>query len=250
MIHGGNTEIPATSRREKKMISEMNTWRRPSSRIADRERPIADEPELKALVESLYFHEIQTREDLGQRLQIPLAVLIALAGIVGQMLQNMERGQTGNWVYAFWFAVTGCAGLLAAAFFFFVRTGWGHVYKYLPVAGDLENYRSECNKLYENYPYSKELVETAVRKAVYDRLVECVTVNSAINDHKSYNILILNRVLAFAAVFSFASFLFFYFGELDKKYQEIKIVGPLEVKGMTMANQKPPLSMFTQPDGF
>lgn len=188
----------------------------------------------------MYFHEIQTRENLGQRLQIPLAVLIAVAGLMGQLLQNMERGQTGSWVVAFWVAVSGCAVMLGAGFFFFVRSGWGHTYQYLPSAGEMEKYRKECTEHYADYQFCDEYVEAAMRTAIDKWLVDCATANAAINDHKSYNILWLNRVLATAAVFSFLTFVFFYFGELDKKYHEVKIVESVNLKGLDMATQKPP----------
>jgi hypothetical protein len=70
-----------------------------------------------------------------------------------------------------------------------------------------------------------------MKETINGWFIKSANVNSKINDDKSYNILLLNRSLATAALFSFASFVCFYFGELDKKHQEIKVVNPIEVKG-------------------
>lgn len=210
-------------------------------RRLNREPDLQEHPEenktLGELFEKLYFHEIQSRENLSQRLQIPLAVLVALAGILGQMLQNMERSQPGSWFAAFWTAVAIASALLAISVFWFGRAQWGHRYKYLPTPEELEDYRNQCVDLYKEYPNKKRLVDDAIDAAIYERYVECTPRNSNVNAQKSEDIAWLNRVLAGGAVFKFLSFLCFHFGELDKKYHEVKVVEPIEMKGPVNGNQ-------------
>jgi hypothetical protein len=195
---------------------------------------------LDDLYEKLYFHEIEARESINQRLQIPLAVLVVLPGILGQMLQTMERGQPGHWFHAFWFAVTIAACCLAASFFFFARSQWGHRYKYLPTAEELEDYKEECVVVYAEYPERDQLVDHALRALIHERTVECSTRNSIVNARKSEDIALLNRSLVLGGAATFISFFCFYFGELDKKYHEIKIVEPIELKGPVVATKPPP----------
>ena len=46
--------------------------------------------ELYQLYEKLYFHELETRDKITGRLQVPLAIFISIISLAGYMLKNVD----------------------------------------------------------------------------------------------------------------------------------------------------------------
>jgi hypothetical protein len=61
-----------------------------------------NEDQLFQLYEKLYFHELDRREKLSARLNMPLAVLVAITDFLSYMLQNRQEHLTGWFDLAFW----------------------------------------------------------------------------------------------------------------------------------------------------
>lgn len=225
---------------------------RPLVRLRAREQ--AWEAEIKAqekqecyfdvLNEKLYFHEIERRDKLGERLQIPLAMFVAIAGFVGQMLQNIERGQRSTWAVIFWGTMIVASIAFFTGLFYLLRILKGHIYSYLPTAPHWDAYRSQCESLYKEYKHASELVTGALQHALNKSYVDCWTRNAAINDQKSFSMQRLNEALGVAALAAFAAYFFFYFGELEKGLknidQRVQIVNPVTINGDIVTTQKPP----------
>jgi len=175
-----------------------------------------NEENLFALYEKLYFHELDRREKISARLNLPLIIMAGLVGFLSYMLQNIVDSSVGTAVKAFWalFLLT-VLSLVVAAWFF--RKSWfGHTDKLLPTANQTESYRQELVKLYAPYPNSVELVEKGMKKYLYDYYMQFSSVNTINNDSRSYNLYRTTVALTISVILSFCTFLPFYIGGLHK----------------------------------
>jgi|GEM_PF-6686107 len=99
-------------------------------RAFEREHKMLDHHrDLDDLYEKIYFHEIDRRDKVAQRLQLPLVTFLALAGFIGHMLQNVVRSNVDAEAYCFWALLcTAVLGLLVAAGYF-VKSVVGETYR-------------------------------------------------------------------------------------------------------------------------
>lgn len=199
---------------------------------------------LQGLYEKLYFHEIDVREKISSRLQLPLTVGIALTGLLGTMIQNIERPNHGIWAELFWMLAIGSMVAIVLMAVFFYRAAWGVTYEYIPRALNLEEYLNKCQELYKGREDCDELVLSAVKEALRLRYVECASFNSETNDLRSYRLFLLTQSLVYAVLFTFLAFITFYIGGLDKNLlpkrpTEVKIVEPIQLKEPAVSTTKP-----------
>lgn len=192
-------------------------------------------PGLYEFYEKLYFHEVEAREQMTTRLQIPLALLISIVGALGFMIQNLERGENGTWAHVFFSLFLASTAFLTASGYHCIRSAWGYDYSMLPVASAWDDYREQCVTTYASYPNNRQLVWTAIQSGIHAKYVECASVNARINELRSYHYHMTIKYLIVAVVLGFFAFVSFYFGSLDKashnKPTEVRLVAPLETKG-------------------
>lgn len=199
---------------------------------------------LDDLYEKIYFHEIDGRDKVAQRLQLPLVTFLALAGFIGHMLQNVQRTNEAGAGLWFWsFLLIAVLGLTSAAIYF-VKSVIGKTYSYLPDPEEWSKHHKQCVALYIDYSNADALVAAAVKKNIIAIYIKCGTKNGAINAEKASYVFIILRCLVATALFTFAAFGFFYFGKLDKNLtrsiQKIEISSPVIFREDVMTNQKPP----------
>jgi hypothetical protein len=155
------------------------------------------EDDLFKLYERLYFHELERRERLSARLNVPLAVLVAAIGFLAFMLQSAPRDFNSWLALAFWLLFCSAAISCAAGMWFFRKAWFGHTDKLLPTANETETYRQELIKLYEAYDNAQKLVEAASEN----------TIN---NDARSYNLYRATSSITVAVLLAFVAFIPFY----------------------------------------
>lgn len=196
--------------------------------------------QMDGVFERLYFHEIDGREKVVQRLQLPLVTFIALFGMLGHIIQNAQRTIIGNagWL---WLLVALAAAFLLVAAVFFIISVIGHTYSFIPVPREWQDYRDQCQRLYEGEVDSDRLVAAAVTKGLVARYAECATINGHINEKKSFYVFMILRFLVAAAVFAVAAYAVFFFAELGStSTYKVEIVNPLTPRGTEMTSHKPP----------
>ena len=103
------------------------------------------------LYEKQYYHEIEMREKLNSRLQMPFAVLVVVAGFLGYMLQNASTGDIGIGVIAFWGFWSLAILALASGIWFFKKSWFGHTDKLLPTAEASANYHQQLVDTYQDF---------------------------------------------------------------------------------------------------
>jgi hypothetical protein len=199
---------------------------------------------LDALYEKIYFHEIDGRDKVAQRLQLPLVAFLAISGFVGSMLQSVQRTDTSPGAVTFWILLSFALASLMGAMWFLVVSLIGKKYHYLPVPQAWEDHQAKCAALYQDYEDAGRLVSAALQKNLVETYAHCGTVNGAINETKASYVFRLLRCLVAAALFSLAAYAIFFIAKLDKNLikptYRVEIVGSPTGKDSSMASQKPP----------
>lgn len=192
--------------------------------------------ELMAFYEKLYFHEIEAREKLHGRLQLPLTLLLATGGAVLFLFQNFEYA-AGSWTapraaFVFFFSC-GCV-LMACGLVWFVKALYNNAYYFLPDSTQTASYKAVLEETYANYEERRELVSDASDKYLTDYYIEYAAFNTAVNDRRSAYIHLCNGAIIGAALLFFLAYLMFYFGGLGrskiKPPTEISISRPVDVR--------------------
>lgn len=195
-----------------------------------------DSSDLFILYQKQYYHEIEIRDKLNSRLQIPLAVLVAILGLLGLMLQNLSLKAEGIGFYIFvvFFILAGISTVLSIVFF---RKSWfGHTDKLLPTAQNSEDYRKELIELYKAYDDHEKLVDEAMKKYLFDYYVEFSSLNTINNDSRSYHLYKTTVALTVATICTFLAFIPYQLYSLNKGTAskpvkvEIQYSAPIEVR--------------------
>lgn len=198
------------------------------------------------LYEKLYFHEIEAREHLSARVQVPLAITVSLIGVLAFMLLNFNKELCGLPTFLFLFFLVLSSSALIVGIFFLIRSWYGHTYSFLPSAAKTEDYRQILVNTYSGYDNSDDLTQGHLNDYLCNYFVQCSTVNTHCNDKRSLYLHKANGSLIITVLLAAVAFLFFYFGGLDKnqtiKPVEISIVQPVEFKDITMADEKSKIS--------
>jgi hypothetical protein len=190
--------------------------------------------EIFELYEKLYFHEIDVREKLNARLQMPLALIVSLIGALAFMLQNYAF-QISLLSSLFLFLLI-CAFLcLTWAIYYFVRSWFGNEYCFLPSAKATRDYHAQLKTLYKEFAKREQIVAFYFRNYISRYYVDCSSKNTECNDRRSAYVHKTSGAIIFTAVIAFFAFMTFYVGKLDKSYvkkpAEVVIVKPVEIKG-------------------
>lgn len=190
--------------------------------------------ELSKFYEKLYFHEIDMREHLTSRLQIPLAILVVLIGFLAYMLKNLSY-ETWTLPFSLFVAFYVLSIIFTLlALIFLVKSWIGFEYSFLPSAKETEGYRNDLIETYKGFEESSQLVDKYLGRYLYDYFVDCSSINTANNDKRSMNLHYSRICIISAVLLAFIAFVPFRFGKIDKSCKStpvnVNIVGPVEFK--------------------
>jgi hypothetical protein len=192
------------------------------------------------LYEKLYFHEVDSREKLNARLQMPLALIISLIGVVAFLLQNYEHRAFTPSATLFSLFLTAAIVALIAAIYFFILSWYGNTYAFVPSATEIEKYRQTLYTTYEPYDKGNALAANYFHDYLLRSYIDSSSVNTACNDNRSVSLHKTNTALIVTAVITFVAFLMFFFGGLQKgqnpKVPETKIEVTIKAEGVQMSN--------------
>lgn len=192
--------------------------------------------ELRQFYEKLYFHEVESREKIHARLQLPLTLLLAVIGTVVFLFQNFDY-QAGLWnaqrvTFVFFF----CSGIvsLVVAMVCFVNALYNNAYYFLPDSKKTAEYKMLLEETYGEFDNREQLVSNALDKYLTDYYVEYAAFNTQINDRRSAYIHLCNGGIILAASLFILAYLAFYFGDLDKSRMksavEVFVAKPVDVR--------------------
>lgn len=161
----------------------------------------------------LYFHEIDVREKLNARVQIPFAIILSLIGGLSFMVPRQGIHDFDGIVitYCTFFVITFFSLLMAGLRL--VQSWHNHEYSFLPTTKDCEEYRLTLIDIYAEFENSDELVKTYFEQFVLDEYINSSTINTKINDQRSLFLHFTNRWLIATVALIFVTFIFFVFGD-------------------------------------
>lgn len=171
-----------------------------------------DKLDLFDLYEKMYFHEIDMRDKLSQRLQITLAILVVLFGFLGYMLESASYTLGNIFAYMFWILFVLATISIFVAVYWFVRSWYGWEYEFLAPADDWEAYRRQLAKTYEEFTECDRLVRQYMNNAIMKHLVDCSSEFTRINDTRSLKLHNANTFIIIGIVVAFLAFIPFWVG--------------------------------------
>jgi hypothetical protein len=192
-----------------------------------------DKKELFKFYEKLYFHEIEYRDKITARLQLPLAIYISFLSLLGFMVRNINFACKNGYLILFGFFFIASSALLVVGIIYFIKAFYGHTYEFIPTANATEAYRKKLDSTYEEYENGTELSKTYLEDYMYRYYHECSSKNAEVNDKRSENLHKANSFIVFVVVPLLVTFLFFHFGNVDKnkleKREVVEIEKPLKI---------------------
>lgn len=196
------------------------------------------------LYEKLYFHEVEVREKISSRLQIPLALLLSITSVYAILVKGVSLEDASFWNLCFVGTFLLSTLLFITSLSYFVRAFYGHTYEFIPSAIMTENYRNTLIETYRDFDECDVLVEKYFNEYIFKYYNECSSANTEVNDRRSEYLHKCNTYLILTALPLVAAFLIFTLSGIDKNSinQEIKVQIskpieinqpklPLEVKG-------------------
>lgn len=162
--------------------------------------------DLFKLYQKLYFHEIDMREKLNSRIQIPLAIIVAQITLLGYILKCLTNIKSDFYGILVIILFVCTILLIATSIYYFIRSWYNYEYSFLPAANETEEYRSLLLETYRGYENCDLLVENALKDYLYNYYADCSTINTNNNDkrsiyiHKTSKYLIASFVIIFLTV--------------------------------------------------
>lgn len=202
-----------------------------------------DNREIAVFYERLYWHDIDARECLNNRVQIPLAVIVALASLLGFMLQGYEHKIFTTATSIFVVLIAAASISLGAATALVIISTYRREYSFLPPARDVETHRAALENYHSTYPSVGGTANDAFAGYLQERYIEYSTKNTNINDERSLRLHQSITAIIVAATCLFFGFLVFYVARLDKngedKASKVTITSPISIKGVVMTQHPP-----------
>ena len=145
------------------------------------------------LYKEIYYKEIEQKEALNSRINIPLGVLTLIAGSAIYFTNNCYSIPAGNWRCGFIMAFSLHIALLITSAVLIFKSYYGYGYLYIPIAKDIDNfstiYRQYYDENYEAYfsqrnKTKEELMETDVKNRLLQIYMEAASNNREENFRK------------------------------------------------------------------
>ena len=147
----------------------------------------------------LYFHELDVREKLVNRIQLTFAFHVTIVTVIAYMLRTVDFNSQFELLLYFYLSISVAFLLLTRSFYEAVRSFWGNEYKALPTANEIESYRisilkheEEVAEYRKEYPDSDEIDEFSGEEKLNDYLyniyADCASHNTKTNDNRSKRI--------------------------------------------------------------
>lgn len=180
------------------------------------------------LFEKMYFHEIQVRNEFSERVNAPLAILVALIGAIAFMLQSVNINVGGLALFLFALPYSFAIIFASCAVYGMTRALSGHTYLFVAKADEWHKMLSDLREYYQatNQDPSGSLLE--VKSSIIDRYVICATKNAELNDRRSQSLYLCNSNLIKGVVAVAVAFAILQFSGLNKADEPHRAVVTIE----------------------
>lgn len=164
-----------------------------------------------ALYEKIYFYELDRKEKLISRLNLPLAILGVLLSFLSYMLSKAPNSESGFIGISFWILyLSSVFCLLCGAYYF--RSSWQlrDFDRGLPTLTELENYRSQAVTHFAAYGENDDDADTYFNSVILSYYIEGATINTENNDKRGSKLVSLANYVTLTMILSVLSFIPFY----------------------------------------
>ncbi|MCI1007237.1 hypothetical protein [Herbaspirillum sp. C7C8] len=201
--------------------------------------------ELFGLCEKLYFHEVDIRDKVNARLQMPFAIGVAMVGILGFMLQNLDRTASGTWLHVFYGCYFFSGSFIFLGTSYFIKAAWGTEYQFVAPGVFWTRYKSECYGFYQHLENADELARDAFRSMLSEQYGRTSSANAIANDTRAYHLHLTLKFLIHAGMYATFALMVFYFSGLNKQEKDspvrVLITAPIKLeKSMSETKKIPP----------
>jgi hypothetical protein len=195
------------------------------------------------LYEKLYFHEVDAKDKVVSRLQIPLALLFSVLSILAVLVKGVSAVDFECWHLFFYVFFVVSVVLFGLSTAYFVGAFYNHGYSFMPPSSEIEDYRATLIKHYAPYEDADENVEREFTDFIYNNFNQCASKNIVVNDLRSRRIHMCNRYLLFTVGPLLLAFLIFTFSgmgsgsdkaykvELSKPISILNLENPIKIQG-------------------
>ena len=182
--------------------------------------------DLHETYKDLYFHELDVREKLVNRIQLTFAFHVTIITVIAYMLRTVDFDSSIVLINVFFVSISISFLFLARSFYDAVRSFWGNEYKALPTPNEIENYRISTIKheqALDEYrkinPENEEIEDYSAKdklnEYLYNIYSDCASHNTNINDTRSKRIHSSIKYILFVSVPLLISISCFIFGDMD-----------------------------------
>lgn len=150
--------------------------------------------ELFVLFEKQYFHELEVKERLTNRVQISFALLVGEYTVISYMLRTVDQTRNLYVVISFYLLTVLTIGLSACATRLLLKAFRGNVYEGIPLASDTESHHKSLiehkiavkkyNKDYPDADRQEINIEEEIDDYLYRQYKERSSKNSIINENR------------------------------------------------------------------
>ena len=203
------------------------------------------EERVRSLLEKLYFHELEHREKINSRLQMPFAITLALLGGYSFLWSKARLGDLQHCVGIFYALVGLFSFLLFVSGAIQFKRAWiGHEYEVLPPGGELLSHSDILKAHYRNAGYGRNYADREFRGVELNYFAKCASKNFEVNEKRSLSLHKANRLLLFSGyllVLALILVLAERFSDVEKRpVVDVNLVGSSWSKEMSEQKPLPP----------
>jgi len=158
--------------------------------------------ELFTHYERIYFHEQQRKEQIFSRLNIPLAVMVAIVGFYAVIITaDYKQLELGLAIW-FWLVLAISISLFMFGAYFFTDALLGKMDRAIVTPNDLEEWRQQLITYYSTEANGDSIVAEEARRKLYLDYMDCASIMTINNDRKSSSLYFCNMALITSTTFS------------------------------------------------
>jgi hypothetical protein len=146
------------------------------------------------LFKEMYYHELAQKENINNRISIPLGILTLLIGVASYYINSIYNLTINTWFYIFISVLVVYSILIIICIYLLYKAYYGYEYTYISTAKVIdehtEYYINYYDQYYDNY-FSRttnctknELIENAVNKKLYELYKDSIDTNAKLNEDK------------------------------------------------------------------
>ncbi|MDO6561212.1 hypothetical protein [Paraglaciecola chathamensis] len=159
-----------------------------------------DISERKDFYEKLYFHELDIRDKLDQRLKLSMTVFAIIGAMALYLFDDSRRDKIQDVSCIFVVLYFSACISFLASIIFFIKSWYGYTYKMLPDAVTLENYYQDTFNHYMDIDErnAQNWTNESFKEYLLITFRDYVAANTVNNDKKAYNLHLSNSAILIA----------------------------------------------------